>query len=102
MNMHRLLSFAREMTPPLIFRGIRSLVYALSPGRMGENLRRERSAEWYDAMYESSTEYRKHYTESTYYFSWTVVVDRMTSHSPEQMRKEFLFDSVRSDSLKKE
>jgi len=38
----------------------------------------ERLADWYDAVYKRSPEYRRHYTESMYYFLWTVVVDRMT------------------------
>jgi 2-polyprenyl-3-methyl-5-hydroxy-6-metoxy-1,4-benzoquinol methylase len=35
------------------------------------------SAEWYDNKYENSAEYYKHYSESRYYFIWTVIVDRV-------------------------
>ena len=73
-------SAAKEITPPLIYRGIRSLVHGLAPQRAAESKEEpwgERPARWYDATYEGSSEYQKHYSESRYYFLWTVVVDRM-------------------------
>ena len=81
MSKDRLLkSFAREIVPPFIFRGARLLVRALShenANGMKAEPTREKPAEWYDSVYESSAEYNKHYTKSVYYFLWTVVVDRM-------------------------
>lgn len=38
---------------------------------------RERSAKWYDIIYGGAYDYLKHYTESRYYFLWSVVSDRM-------------------------
>lgn len=37
----------------------------------------ELGPEHYDRVYSESTEYRKHYTESQYYFLWCVIVDRI-------------------------
>lgn len=70
-------SFVREITPPLLYRGIRLLARRVrltgklwkSPGL--------RLPEWYDKMYESDSRYSKHYSESDWYFLWTVVVDRI-------------------------
>ena len=82
--MNKLLkSFVRETTPPLIFRGLRSLFHLLFPDKKKKREMKswgERSAEWYDGVYGGSVEYRKHYTQSAYYFLWTVMADRMMRH----------------------
>jgi len=81
MNMDRLLkTVAREITPPFMFRGMRSLVDALFPrvaSKSGNETWGERPPEWYDAIYENSEGYSTHYTDSVYYFFWTVIADRM-------------------------
>jgi len=68
--------FVREITPPFIFRGMRHLFHVLS-SRNRQETWGEKPAEWYDALYEVSAEYRKHYSQSEYYFLWTVLVDRI-------------------------
>jgi len=37
----------------------------------------EKDAAWYNERFENTPEYQVHYTESSYYFLWTVVVDRI-------------------------
>jgi SAM-dependent methyltransferase len=37
----------------------------------------EQAASYYDQVYDGSEEYRKHYSQSRYYFVWTVIVDRI-------------------------
>lgn len=37
----------------------------------------ERPATWYNSRYSESIEYHKHYTESVYYPSWSMIVDRL-------------------------
>lgn len=37
----------------------------------------ERPADWYDGRYVASDGYHKHYTESVYYPSWTLITDRI-------------------------
>ncbi|MEK6237106.1 MAG: class I SAM-dependent methyltransferase [Planctomycetales bacterium] len=77
MTIKRLLkSLTKEVTPPFLFRGMRSMAHLLFPGG-------ERQATWYDADYADSEEYRKHYTESMYYFMWTVVADRLLPYREE-------------------
>ena len=53
--MNKLLkSFVRETTPPLIFRGLRSLFHLLFPDKKKKREMKswgERSAEWYDGVY---------------------------------------------------
>ena len=38
---------------------------------------REVSADWYDNAYAKSQSYHSHYSQSCYYFSWTVIADRL-------------------------
>ncbi|MCG8651996.1 MAG: class I SAM-dependent methyltransferase, partial [Pirellulales bacterium] len=37
----------------------------------------EREADWYSHRYAASVEYHKHYCQSVYYGSWTVIADRL-------------------------
>jgi 2-polyprenyl-3-methyl-5-hydroxy-6-metoxy-1,4-benzoquinol methylase len=37
----------------------------------------EASSDWYDNAFSTVEEYRLHYTESQYYFLWTVIADRV-------------------------
>lgn len=79
---------ARKMTPPLLWCGMRSLVHIFPSGRSGKMEKEpwgKKSAEWYDTVYENSAEYHRHYSESIYYFLWTVVVDRMMHYRIERV-----------------
>lgn len=70
-------SFVRELTPPILIRVLRPLLRHLHPSPEQEEPWGWRPKEWYDKAFESLPEYRKHYSESVYYFLWTVVVDRI-------------------------
>ena len=37
----------------------------------------EKSAEWYDRAFEEADDYSAHYSKSSYYSSWTVIIDRI-------------------------
>ncbi|WP_144393364.1 class I SAM-dependent methyltransferase [Pleionea sediminis] len=37
----------------------------------------EKSADWYDESFERADHWKSHYTESKYYFIWTVICDRL-------------------------
>lgn len=37
----------------------------------------EKSSEWYDRTFEEISDYSTHYTQSSYYVSWTVIIDRI-------------------------
>ena len=60
----------KALLPPLLLQGIKKL-------RAGRSHGSERSADWYDRTFESVGEWRLHYSESPYYFLWTVIVDRL-------------------------
>src|SRR5438128_11724255 len=75
---------ARAMaSPPIqagrdILRAFKSrMADFLRPSGAGPKQGQEMGAEFYDKAFESVTSYHKHYTESEYYFLWTVIVDRI-------------------------
>jgi SAM-dependent methyltransferase len=68
---------ARSITPPLIWKVGSAAVRAFRSHNDSSQTARERDASYYDQMYAESDEYRKHYTESRYYFLWCVIVDRL-------------------------
>jgi 2-polyprenyl-3-methyl-5-hydroxy-6-metoxy-1,4-benzoquinol methylase len=70
-------SLLREMTPPIAWRGLRSLATRVRAQPATPEAASTKPAAWYDTVYQTSTEYRLHYTESRYYFLWTVIVDRL-------------------------
>ncbi len=67
----------RELTPPLVYRGLAGVAHwvgrSLGPARTWGT----RPAAWYDDVYRSDPEYRRHYTQSRYYSLWSVVADRL-------------------------
>jgi trans-aconitate methyltransferase len=67
----------KEMTPPLLYRGMVAVTHRvtrkLGPARGWG----ERPATWYDDIYRSDPEYGRHYTQSRYYPLWSVVADRL-------------------------
>jgi SAM-dependent methyltransferase len=67
----------REITPPIAWRGMRSLANRVRIRSAVPAAATVQPASWYDAVYQTSEEYRRHYTESQYYFLWTVIVDRL-------------------------
>ena len=67
----------QEITPPIAWRGMRSLARRVKARPTTAESATMQPAAWYDAVYQTSEEYRLHYTESCYYFLWTVIVDRL-------------------------
>jgi len=67
----------RELVPPIMLRGATAVI---APRRKsGEQVRQsgERGAEWYDASFDVCGDWSRHYTESEYYFLWSVIADRV-------------------------
>lgn len=50
-----------------------------------DNIRKERDSSWYDNMFQQATTYHEHYTQSHYYFLWSVIVDRLIRHGVENI-----------------
>ena len=63
----------QEITPPVLMRGMTTVKRRLFKKPKGE----ERDAQYYDELLDRVDHWRVHYTESHYYFLWTVVVDRL-------------------------
>jgi SAM-dependent methyltransferase len=73
----------KELAPPILYRGLRRLAHWLvpppkpAPKAKAPVVGEEKTAEWYDAVYQHSAKYARHYSESGYYFMWTVIADRL-------------------------
>ena len=61
----------------------RSIKSTLLGNRVSQAFDGEAPAEVYDEMYATSQEAALHYTNSRYYFIWTVILDRILKGSPE-------------------
>jgi SAM-dependent methyltransferase len=75
--MDRLEKLLKNIAPPFVW-NIASLL-PRSRGRpsMPEHTAGEKGAEWYDQAFESTELWRLHYSESPYYFLWTVIAERI-------------------------
>ena len=77
----RLRSLVLDVTPPALLELARA-VRARTPFAPRVVPPGVRPASWYDAAYAATDEYRRHYTESQYYFLWSVLADRMLQDPP--------------------
>lgn len=73
----RLKSLITEIVPPVALRGAIALLARRR--RSGNQVEQpgEKGAEWYDASFDAGGTGARHYTESEYYFLWSVIVDRI-------------------------
>lgn len=67
----KLKNMIKAITPPIILRGAKAVLYVLKEEEG------EKGPKWYDAAFERSDHYRRHYSQSPYYFLWTVIADRI-------------------------
>jgi SAM-dependent methyltransferase len=67
----------KEITPPLILRGAKAVLLAMKEKCVPQKEGMEKGSKWYDASFEKSDHWRRHYSETNYYFLWSVIVDRM-------------------------
>ena len=66
----------KQIMPPIIMTAIKYIVKKLYYIR---HLNREKKAQWYDASFENNEHWTFHYSQSRYYFLWTVIADRITN-----------------------
>lgn len=75
------MSFFKEMLkqllPPIFVVWGRGLQRRLGNAPVGNVPAGEKPQAWYDEEYLRQTAYQRHYTESGYYFLWTVIADRL-------------------------
>lgn len=66
----------REFVPPIVLRGATAMI---GPRRSANRVEQtgQKGAEWYDASFEASGDWSRHYTASEYYFLWAVIADRI-------------------------
>ncbi len=76
---------AREVTPPILLRALRAVAQRLGRKRRVPQPAGEKSANWYDAHYADTPEYHIHYTQSSYYFLWAVLADRIIRSGVERI-----------------
>ncbi|MGB5833808.1 MAG: hypothetical protein WBG92_17715, partial [Thiohalocapsa sp.] len=68
----------RQLTPPLLLHLVRaSRQKAARLLGSGQIVGAEQGPDWYDQSFEAHEHWRSHYTDSGYYFTWTVIADRM-------------------------
>jgi len=68
---------ATGFTPPFLARGIQALRHRLRRSRIDPGPPGVKGADWYNQAFKQVAEYSLHYTESSYYFLWTVLTDRI-------------------------
>ncbi len=73
----KLESIIKEIIPPIVLRGAQAVYLSLSEKCVPQEKGAEKGPEWYDASFENSDRWRRHYSETNYYFLWSVIVDRM-------------------------
>lgn len=68
-----------------VSRRFRRAAHRLVRGTEASPSNHERPATWYNSRYSESAEYHKHYTESVYYPSWSLIVDRLKSRASDSV-----------------
>lgn len=66
-----------DLAPPIVLRGANALFAPRRRPRTKAELAGEKGAEWYDASFDACEHWSQHYTESEYYFLWSIIVDRI-------------------------
>lgn len=79
----RLNQLARELTPPLLWNFFRKSFYRIKKRSTAHS--HLQNADWYNRTYEKTTGYHTHFTESEYYFLWTVVTDRIVQSGAQRI-----------------
>ena len=78
----RLKRILSDILPPVVVNGGKFVFRSLyshfnTPGIPGFEFGVEQPSEYYDKTFQSTTNYRRHYTQSSYYPVWTVILDRI-------------------------
>lgn len=71
----------QEISPPFVVRIAKLFRRRLRNFRRSEG-DGQKDAAWYDASFEDRAHWKRHYSESAYYFLWTVISDRICSQEP--------------------
>ncbi len=69
--------FIKKIVPAILLDLARRCYNSVFGNRNDEIVSGEKSKEWYDGEYKKQTIYHQHYSDSPYYFLWTVIADRL-------------------------
>lgn len=78
-------SIIREITPPIVLHGIKAITPSKYTQRNPRAQDGEKAPEWYDESFERIDHRRRHYSESNYYFLWSVIADRVVRANVEPL-----------------
>lgn len=65
----------KAVTPPIILSGVKAVFQ--SKDRHNIKKEGEKDSSWYDESFERTDHWKRHYSQSNYYFLWTVISDRI-------------------------
>jgi SAM-dependent methyltransferase len=71
----------KQITPPILFQSLKTLSKSFQSRNnsiIANSSLDEKSADWYDQSFLANEHWRLHYTQSRYYFFWTVIADRLS------------------------
>lgn len=66
-----------DITPPIVLRTAKSLLGKNKKPNVFDEEEGEKGPEWYDNAFKAVAHWSRHYSESRYYFLWTVIADRI-------------------------
>ncbi|HUW54492.1 MAG TPA: class I SAM-dependent methyltransferase [Rhodanobacter sp.] len=66
-----------DLVPPIVLRGLAAVIAPRHRSASQVEPSGEKGAEWYDASFDACEHWTQHYTESEYYFLWSVIADRV-------------------------
>lgn len=69
--------FFKRIMPPFLLNLSRTCFRLIVGDQKGKEEIGEKPKEWYDGEYKKQAAYHQHYTDSSYYFIWTVIADRL-------------------------
>jgi SAM-dependent methyltransferase len=73
----RLRKLLKNITPPVIWSVANSFPDSTRRQNILEQKAGEKGPEWYDRAFEAADHWKSHYSQSPYYFLWTVIAERI-------------------------
>lgn len=73
----KLKNLISDLAPPIILRSASAMFASRHRATTGTEQGGEKGAEWYDASFDACEHWSQHYSESEYYFLWSVIADRI-------------------------
>jgi len=81
MNRLRLFALVKKWIPPVMFNSTYSFYKRIKPRRVSNSLK-QKDAKWYNDSFKGNERYHAHYTNSHYYFLWSVIGYHLLNREP--------------------